>query len=133
MLPVDWHTVRLYVHVLAATVWVGGQLTLAGLVPGLRALAADAPRTVARRFNRIAWPAYVTLVVTGVWNITAVHATWHGEYGMTLIVKLVVVAISGIAAWAHTVSKTPAGLAVWGALTGTSALAALFLGVMLHG
>ena len=133
MLPADWQTVRLYLHLLAATVWVGGQLTLAGLVPGLRAVAPDAPRTVSRRFNRIAWPAYVVLVVTGVWNIAATHATWHGRYGTTLIVKLVVVALSGISAWAHTVSKTPAGLAVWGALTGASALGALFLGVMLHG
>jgi hypothetical protein len=50
-----------------------------------------------------------------------------------LVVKLLVVALSGLSAWLHTVSKTPKGLALWGALTGTSALAALFLGVMLHG
>ena len=49
VLPVDAHTVRLFLHVLAATVWVGGQLTLAGLVPGLRTLSPDAPRVVARR------------------------------------------------------------------------------------
>jgi len=29
MLAVSWDTVRLFLHVLAATVWVGGQLTLA--------------------------------------------------------------------------------------------------------
>ena len=133
MLPVDLHTVRLFVHLLAATVWVGGQLTLAGLVPGLRALSPDAPRAVTRRFNRIAWPAYAVLIVTGVWNITEVDDPWTGEYGTTLMVKLAVVALSGLSAWLHTVSKTPKGLAVWGALTGTSALAALFLGVMLHG
>jgi putative copper export protein len=57
VLPVHIATVRLFLHVLAATVWVGGQLTLAGLVPGLRALSPDAPRVVARRFNQIAWPA----------------------------------------------------------------------------
>ena len=45
MLPVTWATVRLFLHVLAASVWVGGQITLAGLVPGLRGLGADAPRT----------------------------------------------------------------------------------------
>lgn len=36
MLPAGWDTVRMFVHVLAATVWVGGQLTLAALVPALR-------------------------------------------------------------------------------------------------
>jgi hypothetical protein len=133
VLPVHLHTVRLFVHVLAATVWVGGQLTLAGLVPGLRSIAPDAPRIVARRFNRIAWPAYAVLIVTGLWNISAVHPSWSGRYGATLIVKIVVVALSGLSAWLHTVSTTKKGLAVWGALTGSSALAALFLGVMLHG
>ena len=133
MLDVRLQTVRLFLHVLGATVWVGGQLTLAGLVPGLRAISPDAPRTVARRFNQLAWPAYGVLVLTGIWNITAVHATWHGAYGVTLMVKIAVVALSGLSAWAHAVSRSPRGLAIWGALTGTSAIAALFLGVLLHG
>ena len=33
MLSVNWDTIRLFVHVLAAAIWVGGQLTLAALVP----------------------------------------------------------------------------------------------------
>jgi hypothetical protein len=37
VLPITWSTVRLFVHVVAATVWIGGQLTVAALVPGLRA------------------------------------------------------------------------------------------------
>jgi putative copper export protein len=133
VLPVDADTLRLFLHLLAATVWVGGQLTLAGLVPGLRAIAPDAPRTVARRFNRIAWPAYGALIATGVWNIVAIDPPWTGDYGVTLIVKLVVVALSGLSAWLHGVSRTPAGLAVFGAMTGLTALGALFLGVMLQG
>ena len=32
---------RLFLHVLAATIWVGGQLTLAALVPALRPLGAE--------------------------------------------------------------------------------------------
>ena len=87
----------------------------------------------ARRFNRIAWPAYGVLVATGIWNITAVPATWTGRYGTTLIVKIVVVALSGVSAAAHARSSSKAGLALWGAVTGVSALAALFLGVLLHG
>ena len=133
MLPIRIHTIRLFLHVLAATVWVGGQLTLAGLVPGLRALDPDAPRTAARRFNRIAWPAYGVLIATGIWNITAVHARWSGRYGTTLIVKLIVVAASGLTAALHARSRSKAALAAWGAGTGVTALAALFLGIMLHG
>jgi putative copper export protein len=133
VLPIHLQTLRLYLHVLAATVWVGGQLTLAGLVPGLRTLGSDAPRTVARRFNRLAWPAYAVLVVTGVWNIIAIDPSWSGRYGTTLIVKLIVVVLSGASAAAHTASRSRAGLAVWGAVTGASALVALLLGVMLHG
>ena len=36
MLAVSWDTIRLFLHVLAATIWVGGQLVLAALVPVLR-------------------------------------------------------------------------------------------------
>jgi putative copper export protein len=131
MLPVRLETVRLFLHVLAATIWVGGQLTLAGLVPGLRSIAPDAPRTVARRFNQIAWPAFAVLVVTGLWNISAVDPDWSGSYGHTLMLKIAVVAASGISAWAHAVSRSRRGLAVWGAVTGPTAVAALFIGIML--
>ena len=33
---------RLILHVLAATVWVGGQFTIAGLLPTIRSLGQDA-------------------------------------------------------------------------------------------
>ena len=35
MLPVDLETVRLFLHVLGATIWVGGQLVLAALLLGI--------------------------------------------------------------------------------------------------
>ena len=133
MLSVHTSTVRLFLHVLAATVWVGGQLTLAGLVPGLRSLSPDAPRAVARRFNQIAWPAFAVLVVTGLWNIAAVHPQWSSAYGTTLMVKIVVVIASGVTAAVHANARSKTGLAVWGAASGLTALGALFLGVLLHG
>ena len=132
MLSVSWDTIRLFLHVLAATVWVGGQITLAALVPVLRR-GAEIPRAAARRFNQVAWPAFGVLIVTGIWNVAAVRSQIHGSYRTTLIVKLVVVAISGVTALLHTRARTPAGQAVFGALTGLSALAALFLGVLLAG
>ena len=131
MLPVSWATVRVFLHVVAATVWVGGQLTLAGLVPGLRALGSDAPRTVARRFNRIAWPAYGVLVATGVWNIVVLGPDWESDYGRTVMVKITVVAASGVSAFLHTRARSRPALAAFGAASGLTALGALFLGVQL--
>ena len=132
MLAVNWDTVRLFLHVLAATIWVGGQLTLAALVPVLRRQGPDAPRIAARRFNLVAWPAYGVLIATGIWNIIAV-SPMSPAYQRTLTVKLIVVAASGISAFLHARSKTTVGLAVWGALTGLTALGALFLGIVLAG
>ncbi|NKQ52437.1 hypothetical protein HFP15_06050 [Amycolatopsis sp. K13G38] len=133
MLAVSWTTVRLFLHVLAATIWVGGQLTLAALVPALRGLGAQVTATAARRFNQVAWPAFAVLVGTGVWNIVAEADKDTGHYRDTLIAKLAVVAISGLTAFLHARARSTAGLAVFGALTGVSALAALFLGVLLAG
>jgi putative copper export protein len=131
MLPVTWDTIRVFLHVAAATIWVGGQFTLAGLVPGLRAVAPDAPRTVAQRFNVIAWPAYFVLIGTGIWNVLAIDPTFDTPYGRTLMVKIVVAILSGVAAFLHSIARSKAGLAVWGATSSLSAIAALFLGVML--
>jgi putative copper export protein len=131
VLPVSWATIRVFVHVLAATVWVGGQLTLAGLVPGLRRVSPDAPRIVARRFNAIAWAAFAVLIATGLWNIALIEPEWASAYGTTLIVKIVVVAISGVAAAIHAGARSTMMLATFGALSGIAAIGALFLGVLL--
>jgi putative copper export protein len=132
VLPVSTDTIRLFLHVLAATIWVGGQLTLAGLVPGLRALNAGAPRAVARRFNRIAWPAFAVLVATGVWNVLAEHVGDKSTaYQVTLFLKLVVVAVSGVSAAMHMTAKSKWQLALFGALGALAAVGALFVGVLL--
>jgi len=123
--------IRLSVHVLAATVWVGGQLTIAGLVPTARGLGEGAPRALARAFARIQWPAYAVLVVTGLWNISAVHAGQPGSWVVVVVAKIVVVALAGLAAFLHTRASTTRGLAIWGALTTLSSIAALVMGVFL--
>ena len=132
VLPVTLDAVRLFLHVVAATVWVGGQLVLAGLVPALRLVSPEAPRAAARAFNRIAWPAFVVLIATGIWNIVA-EGDKGGAYRTTLTIKLVVVAASGVTAWLHARATSRSGLAVFGALTGLTALLALFLGIVLAG
>ena len=124
---------RLSLHVLAATVWVGGQLVVAGLLPTVRSFGADATKQLARAFGRMQWPAYAVLLVTGIWNVAATDngqpSAWHAVLGA----KIGVVALAGIAAYLHQRSKTPLGLAAWGALTALASLGALVLGVLLAG
>lgn len=131
VLPITWSTVRLFIHVVAATVWVGGQLTLAALVPALRAAGPEVPRTAAQAFNRVAWGAYVVLIFTGLWNIMVVEPSWDSPYGRTLMLKLVFVALSGITAFLHARARSRRGLAVFGAASGISALAVIFVAVQL--
>ncbi len=54
-----------------------------------------------------------------------------GSYETTLVVKLIGVAISGVTVALHARARSAAALAVFGALTGISVLAALFLGILL--
>ena len=133
MVTVSWETLRVSLHVLAATIWVGGQITLGALVPTLRGISPEAPRLVARQFNRLAWGAYAVLVATGGWNIAAEKEKMHGAWQVTLWVKIAVVAASGLAAWLHVRAGTRVGIAVWGAVSALTALAALVLGVVLRG
>ena len=131
MLPVDGDTIRLFLHVTAAAIWVGGQFTVAGLLGTVRGFGDDAPRVVARAFARVAWPAYAVLVVTGIWNLLAVKVGDQSTaYMVTLAVKLVVVALAGVAAAAHSLAGARAVLAVGGAVGGLMSLAAVFLGLM---
>lgn len=131
MLPVDVESLRLFLHVLAATIWVGGQITLGGLVPVLRRAGADVPRVAARQFGRIAWSAFAVLVATGVWNMAAYDGKDRHGYDTTIGVKLAFVALSGVAAYVHQRGGSRAALAVGGAAAMLFSLGALFLGIVL--
>ena len=92
MLAPALDTIRLTLHVLAASVWVGGQIVMVGLVGPARQLGADAPKTLARAFARLAWPAFGVLVLTGIWNVTAVHySSQDSAWKAVLMAKIVVV------------------------------------------
>ena len=134
MLPLTADTVRLSLHVLAAAVWVGGQFVLAGLLPSVRTLGEDAPRTVARAYNRIAWPAFAVLVVTGIWNLLELPVgDFDTEWQVTLFVKILVVAVTGVAAAVHAGVRSKGLIAATGAISGVGSIAAVVLGIMLHG
>ena len=126
-------TLRLTLHVLAAAVWVGGQIVVAGLLPTIRSLGPDAGKKVARAFARLQWPAYAVLLLTGIWNVTASRAGQPHAWQVVLGVKIGVVLLAGVAAYLHQRSKSRAGLATWGAIAGATSLAALVFGVLLAG
>src|SRR5271165_883452 len=115
--------VRLTLHVLAASVWVGGQIVVGGLVPTLRSMGGDASKRVAQAFGRIQWPAFLLLVVTGIWNVAASSKHQPHAWQVVLGVKIGVVALAGASAFLHQRSTSKAGLAAWGAVAGVSSLA----------
>jgi putative copper export protein len=132
VLSPTWTTVRLFLHLLGAAVWVGGQIVLAGLVPGLRRISPEAPRFAARRFNLLAWSAFALLLVTGIWNLFEIDFTDRTlSYQVTVGLKLVAVALTGTGAFLHSISRTRTGLAVWGSVSGVFGILALLLGELL--
>jgi putative copper export protein len=124
---------RLFLHVISATIWVGGQFTLAALVPVLRAAGTDLPKKVARAFNKIAWPAYGLLIITGFWNVAQIPSGASKNYHAVLGIKMTVVLLSGVAAYIHAKAKSTPAIAMWGAISGLTALGATYLGVLLAG
>lgn len=134
MLAPALETVRLTLHVLGATVWVGGQIVMLGLVGPARTLGGDAPKALARAFARMAWPAYVLVVGTGIWNIVAMgYASQSTAWKAVLMAKIAVVVVAGIGAALHQRATTRPQLALWGSVSGTASVAALVMGVLLAG
>jgi len=125
--------VRVSLHVLFATVWVGGQLVVAGLLPTVRSLGPDASKRIAQAFGRIQWPAYALLLVTGVWNVVAASSGQPRSWNVVLGVKVGVVVLAGLGAFLHQRATSKLGLALFGAISAFASVGALALGVFLAG
>jgi putative copper export protein len=110
VLSISAHTLVLWLHVVAACIWIGGQVTVAALIPLLRG-HRELARRAGRRYQSIAWPAYAVLILTGVLNVGNAGLRWShlldSQEGRTLVVKLGFVAVSGLAAGAHAVIQAP--------------------------
>jgi len=130
MLPlVD--TIRVSLHIVAVCVWVGGQVVLAALVPVLRDIGDGAPKRAAQRFGQVSWPFFGLAVVTGIWSLLELPSNTTIGYQITLGVKILLVVVSGGAAFVHTRTASPAVRGATGGLGLLAALAALVLGVRL--
>ncbi len=132
MLSPTLDTLRTFLHVLAASVWVGGQIVLGGLVPAVRASAPDALGPMARAFGRIAWPAFAVAMLTGIWSLAEIDvASTSTEYQITLFLKITLAVLSGAAAVVHQVGRSRAALAIGGAVGLLGSLGAMFLAFVL--
>lgn len=132
MLSPTLMTLRLFLHVLAASVWVGGQIVLMGLVPAMRRSYPEATKVIAQAYGRVAWPAFAVVVVTGLWNLTEVPVGDSGtDYQITLFLKITLAIVSGAAAAVHQVGRSKVALAVGGAVGFLAALGAMYLGYLL--
>lgn len=120
---------RLFLHVLAGSIWVGGQIVLAGLVPTVRTFGPDAGAKVGRAFNRLAWPAYGVVVLTGLWNLFDLPLDFIEHPWIEL--KILAVLLSGAGAVVHQVARgNKVMLSVGGAAAGLFGVAAMYLGFL---
>jgi putative copper export protein len=132
MLSPTLDTLRLFLHVFAASIWVGGQIALAGIVPQLRTSHPESTRTVARAFERVAWPAFAVAVVTGLWSLAEIGVSnTTTEFQVTLFVKILLAIASGAAVVVHSVGTSRLAIALGGALGLLFALGAMFCGILL--
>ena len=126
-------SIRLFLHVLAASVWVGGQIVLGGLVPKLRQVAPESLKVAANAFARIAWPAFAVVVVTGMWNILDITVgDMTTEYQVSLFVHVLLAMAAAMFVVIHSVGQTKLALALGGALGLLTSLGAMFVGILLQ-
>ncbi len=126
-------TLRLFLHIAAAAIWVGGQFALAGIVPALRKAAPEATKPVAQAFARLAWPAFAVLVVTGMWNVMAIDITdTSSSYQATVLLHIALAAGAGVFVAVHQFGASIAAKAIGGSLGALLSIGALFVGLLLR-
>ncbi|MGQ0605597.1 MAG: CopD family protein [Candidatus Nitrosotenuis sp.] len=92
-----------WVHLICSAIWVGGSLFIAIVfAPVLKTMAPSMQERlqimikVGRRFNKIAIPALLILVATGIWNshqmLNRPEFLFSSSYGMMLLIKIFLVA-----------------------------------------
>jgi copper resistance protein D len=101
------YLLSVWLHIMAAIVWVGGTIFLVVvLVPAIRrpefaGIASALIRFTALRFRWVGWVCFCVFIFTGIVNLASRgigwqelrDATfWQGSFGRTLAIKLILVA-----------------------------------------
>ena len=97
-------------HLLSATVWVGGTVALVFVgVPAIRRLEGEprarAMRALGRRWRPLGWSAMAVAILSGLW-LTHEHGGLNGQaldsdFDRTLLVKSALVVVLVVAALVH--------------------------------
>ncbi len=113
-----------FIHLLSASVWTGGLITLSLLVPVMRRAGASVEllRATARQFARMTWTALTLLVVTGVGQVHI--GIWDYSFP-PLQFKLALVALAAGLAGFHQLTARRFGPAVRGIFQGSIGLASI--------
>ncbi len=98
--------VIVWVHVLAAIVWVGGMVFLVMVVaPYARKLPAEQRREIfeqlGRRFSTLSWGCIAVLLVTGIGNLIERGLEWSPAFARALGVKLLLIGVMVLLAAFH--------------------------------
>ncbi len=126
-------TIRLALHIGAASIWLGGQLVLASIVPAVARENRAVLPVIAKQFARIAWPAFAVLVLTGMWSLMTMDiSATDGRTQVAVFVKIIVGVMSGVAAAVHAVGTSRLAKAVGGAVGLLAAMVALVLGILIR-
>jgi putative copper export protein len=114
-----------FAHLIGAAIWVGGMLTMAALVPSMRRSGADLDliRATARRFGIVAWTGIGLAVVTGLAQLIRLDFPTRGN--TPLAVKLALVGVAVVVAWAHQMFSRGMSPSVRGAIQGVLILLGL--------
>ncbi len=103
-------------HLLAASVWLGGLAHIAWVwLPRVGLLERQERRavmgSVLARFGRIALPAFLILAIAGLTNavieLNSLPALWQDGYGQVLLVKVALVGSIALASYAQAIRLRP--------------------------
>lgn len=132
MISPSLESLRLFLHLLGVTVWVGGQITLGALVSTVRTDAPAVLGRLARAFARLAWPALGLVALTGVWSLASIDPAERGSaWLVTLGLKLLVVGLAAAATFAHSRATSARVRGIGAGVALVASLVAMYLGLLL--
>ncbi len=118
-----------WLHLIAASIWVGGLITLGALVAAARRAGAERSilRAMARQYGRLSWTAMALALATGVVQLARsdVSLSSDTDYAVALFVKLTLVGLAAGLALFHQLTAQRSSPAFRGAIQGLILLASL--------